>query len=245
MTSDNGIHVVKPPFFDRNNYDYWKTRMTLHLKAMSRKIWTIVNDGVIILDDKNLTPRDEENKLLNDQAMNVLYSALHVSEFNRVKNLKTANEIWKKLMEIHEDTSTVKEAKMYVLKGQFNEFAMKKDESVPEMFSRLNDIVNELKGLGFEVPDVDLSHKFLRFLPERYDIIVTLLVRSNLKATLLPLKFWEKYSLMTCSRSHKMKFMVHPMIRRKRVWLSRHKVQMKIVIMIAMVMSWMKRWLSL
>ena len=45
MTSDHGIHVGKPPFFDGNNYDYWKTRM---------------------LDSKNLTPLDEENELLND-----------------------------------------------------------------------------------------------------------------------------------------------------------------------------------
>jgi hypothetical protein len=31
MTIDNGIHVGKPSFFDGNNYDYWKTRMTAHL----------------------------------------------------------------------------------------------------------------------------------------------------------------------------------------------------------------------
>ena len=93
MTSDNGIHVGKPPFFDGNNYDYWKVRMTAHLKAMSRKIWRVVNDGYVILDPKMLTPLDEENELLNDQAINVLFSALDVSEFNRVKNLDTANEI--------------------------------------------------------------------------------------------------------------------------------------------------------
>ena len=155
--------------------------MTVHLKALSRKIWRVVNDGFIILDSKNVTSLDEENELLNDQAMNVLFSALDVSEFNWVKNLKTSNEIWKKLMEIHEGTSSVKEAKLYVLKGKFSEFAMREEESVPEMFNRLNDIVNELKGLGFEVPDVDFSHKFFRYLPERYDTIVTLLVRSNLK----------------------------------------------------------------
>ena len=84
-------------------------------------------------------------------------------------------------MEIHEVTSNVKEAKLYVLKGKFCEFAMMKDESVVEMFNRLNDIVNELKGLGFEVPDADFYHKFLRSLPERYDTIMTLLVRSNVK----------------------------------------------------------------
>ena len=42
--------------------------MSVHLKAMSRKLWRIVNDGYVILDEKNLTAQDEENKVLNDQA---------------------------------------------------------------------------------------------------------------------------------------------------------------------------------
>ena len=129
-----------------------------------------------------MTPLDDKNEILNDQGVNVLFSALDVSEFNRVKSLTNANDTWKKLVEIHEGTSSVKEAKLYVLKGKFSEFAMKKDESVAEMFNPLNDIVNELKGLGFEVPDADFNHKFLRCLPKRYDTIVTLLVRSNVKA---------------------------------------------------------------
>jgi hypothetical protein len=33
-----------------------------------------MNDGFVILDDISLTPRDEENELFNDQAMNVLYN---------------------------------------------------------------------------------------------------------------------------------------------------------------------------
>ena len=67
MTSENGIHVGKPPFFYGNNYDYWKTWMSAHLKAMSRKLWRVVNDGYVILDAKNLTAQDEENDVLNDK----------------------------------------------------------------------------------------------------------------------------------------------------------------------------------
>ena len=114
-------------------------------------------------------------------------------------------------MEIHEGTSSVKEAKLYLLKGNFSEFTMKKDESIAEMFNRLNDIVNDLKGHGFEVPDGDFNHKFLRCLPERYDTIVTLLVRSNVK-TATPNKYWEKFSPMTCSRNLKMKLMVEKLM---------------------------------
>jgi hypothetical protein len=58
---------------------------------------------------------------------------------------------------------------------------MKKDEDVSTMFNQLNDIVNELKCLDFDLTNKDFSHKFLRCLPEEYETIVTLLVRSDLK----------------------------------------------------------------
>jgi hypothetical protein len=167
MALEGNNHVGKPPFFDGNNYDYWKTRMTAHLKAMGRKIWKIVIEGYVILDDKNMTRQDEENELLNDQAVNVLYGALDIGEFNRVKGLESAHGIWEKLKEIHEGSNTVKEAKLYIFKGKFSEFAMNKDEDVPTMFNRLNDIVNELKCLGFIVPDEEFSQKFLRSLLEK------------------------------------------------------------------------------
>jgi hypothetical protein len=65
----------------------------------------------------------------------------------------------------------------------FEQFLMKEDESVSDMFNRLNEIVNELKGLGFNVLDVDFTHKFLRSLPHKYDTIVIMLVRSDLTTT--------------------------------------------------------------
>jgi hypothetical protein len=67
------------------------------------------------------------------------------------------------------------------LKGKFEKFALLPNKELKDNFSRLNDIVNELKDLKFDVPDVDISHKILRALPPKYETIVTLLVRSNLK----------------------------------------------------------------
>jgi hypothetical protein len=43
------------------------------------------------------------------------------------------------------------------------------------------------RNLRFDVPKVVISHKFLRALPPKYETIVTLLVRSNLK-TITPSK---------------------------------------------------------
>jgi hypothetical protein len=70
-------------------------------------------------------------------------------------------------MEIHEGTTIVKSVKLYVCEGKFEQFIMKEIESVSDMFNRLNEIVNELKGFGLDVPDVDFTHKFLRSLPEK------------------------------------------------------------------------------
>ena len=78
-----------------------------------------------------------------------------------------------------------KGAKVYILKEKFVRFKMKDDESVSEMFHRLQVLVNDLKALGEEVKDKDFSHKFLRYFPSRFGTLVTILVRSGLD-TMIP-----------------------------------------------------------
>ena len=84
------------------------------------------------------------------------------------------------LEESFEGTQAVKGAKAYILKEKFTSFKMKEDESVPKMFHRLQVLVNDLKALGEEAKDKDFPHKFLRCLPSRFGILVTILVRSGL-----------------------------------------------------------------
>jgi hypothetical protein len=68
-----------------------------------------------------------------------------------------------------------------IFKDKYGKFKMMKDESVPEMFHRLNVILNELWNLGHKVDDEDFSHQFLRCLPCRFDTLVTIIVRGSLK----------------------------------------------------------------
>jgi hypothetical protein len=119
MASGSNMHMEKAPHFYGNNYDYWKIRMTVHLRAVGGNIWRIVRDGFVVLKHDAPTTSDEQNILLNDQAMNVIYDALDITEFKRIKTLTTSHEIWTKFMEIHEVTTIVKSAKLYVYKGKF------------------------------------------------------------------------------------------------------------------------------
>jgi hypothetical protein len=84
------------------------------------------------------------------------------------------------LEESFEDIKSIKGAKAYILKEKFASFKMKEDESVPEMFHQLEALVNDLKCLVEKIEDKEFSHKFLRCLPERFGMLVTLLVRTGL-----------------------------------------------------------------
>jgi hypothetical protein len=97
-----------------------------------------------------------------------------------MKNIEMAHEAWKKLEESFQGTKEIKGAKAYILKEKFVSFKMKEDESVPDMFHRMEVLVNDLKALGEKVEDKDFSHKFLRCLLARFGMLVILLVRTGL-----------------------------------------------------------------
>jgi hypothetical protein len=69
MASNNNVHIGNPPHFDGNNYDYWKIRMSMYLKAMGGKIWPIVRNEFVVLKEDEPSPSDNENILTNDQAI--------------------------------------------------------------------------------------------------------------------------------------------------------------------------------
>jgi hypothetical protein len=170
MTTSH-VNVGHAPFFDGDgsNFDYWKTCMRIHLKTMGETLWKVVDEGFVILNETNPTQVDNENIIANAQAMNVIIRALCIREYLRVCKLETAHEMWGKLIEAHEGTSNVKRAKLFICKGKFEKFALLPSEELKDSFSRLNNIVNELKDLKFDVPDVDISHKFFRALPPKYE----------------------------------------------------------------------------
>ena len=140
----------------------------------------MVETKIEIEDLENPTATEELLLQYNDIALSAIYDAIDERTFEQIKNIERAYEAWKKLEESFKGTQAIKGAKAYILKEKFASFKMKEGESVPEMFHRLQVLVNELKSLGEEVKDKDFSHKFLRCLPSRFGTLVTILVRSGL-----------------------------------------------------------------
>ena len=83
------------------------------------------------------------------------YNAIDSKVFEQIKDCERASEVWKRLEEIYEGTPAVKSAKLYILKDKLSSFKMKDDESISEMFHRLQVIINDLKALGEKIKNDD------------------------------------------------------------------------------------------
>ncbi|KAH9794680.1 hypothetical protein KPL71_004982 [Citrus sinensis] len=159
-TFREGQSTTRPPFFDGNDYAYWKTKMRIYLQALDYEIWEVVCDGPFMPMFKDEVGDDipkpssqwselEKRKMsLNSKAMNALFCALDKKEFHRVSSCESAQEIWNKLEVVYEGTNQVKESKISRYTRQYELFQMEQNENVYSMYTRFMDIVNTLGALG-------------------------------------------------------------------------------------------------
>jgi hypothetical protein len=81
------------------------------------------------------------------------------------------------LHELNDGTSNVREQKHCLVLNEYNSFAMKDNELVRDMYSRLYLIINELNFIGInKLGDANIVRKIISQLPQqRYGSIITIL----------------------------------------------------------------------
>ncbi|MQM02157.1 hypothetical protein Taro_034929 [Colocasia esculenta] len=112
-----GQSVNRPPLFDGEDYTYWKIRMEYFLQGFYFQIWSIIEEGdlVILNSRQNWTDDDRTKISLNCKAKSIMCCALSKKEFNRVSACKTAKDMWETLKLTYEGTDKVKETKIDIL----------------------------------------------------------------------------------------------------------------------------------
>jgi hypothetical protein len=179
--------------------------MTCYLEAVDLGVWRVTLNGM--KPPKNLekpTTSEEKEIPLNARAKNCLYESLSMDIFNQVFTLKTANEIWVKLHELHDSTSNIREQRHCLVLNEYNSFAMKDNELVRDMYSRLNLIINELNSIGInKLGDVDIVRKIISLLPQQsYESIITILHNMEELSTMTPTIVIGKITTFEMSRKH-------------------------------------------
>ncbi|GKU90881.1 hypothetical protein SLEP1_g4825 [Rubroshorea leprosula] len=107
--------------------------------------------------------------MINNKAINMLQCALNPIEFHRVFGCDMAKEMWDMLEVTHEGTSQTKESKINRLIYMYELFKMKPEESIQDMYTRLNDIVTNLKALGKVYPSQEVVRKVLKSLAKNWE----------------------------------------------------------------------------
>ena len=126
----------KPPFFE-TCYGYWKRKMRMYLDSINDQVWEVIENDYAIIDPDDPTNQDKTNKQCNTMALNTIYNAIDFKVFEQIKDCERASEVWRILEETYKGTPAMKSAKLYILKDKLTSFKMKDDESIPEMFHRL------------------------------------------------------------------------------------------------------------
>ncbi|RCV30654.1 hypothetical protein SETIT_6G112300v2 [Setaria italica] len=80
----------------------------------------------------------------NAQVVRVITSSLCAQEFNKVCSVEIAKVIWDTLKEAHEGTDQVREVKMDLIHGELEHFVMLDEETVTQMFDRLNTDMSDI-----------------------------------------------------------------------------------------------------
>jgi hypothetical protein len=178
----------RPPHLDDTNFPYYSARMACYLEVVDLGVWRVTRDEMKpSKNPKKPTTGEEKEIHLNARAKNCLYESFSMDIFNQVFTLKTTNEIWLKLHELHDGTSNVREQKHCLVLNEYNSFAMKDNELVRDMYSRLNLIINELNSIGInKLGDADIVRKIISLLPQqRYGSIITIEDLSTMTLTIL------------------------------------------------------------
>jgi hypothetical protein len=157
--------------------------MKTYIQAQGFQVWQSIVYGYTT---PTVPPTNDKAVKLgenNSKAKNKLLNGLSDTVFTKVAHCKYAKEIWDKLQNIYEGDSKVKEAKPQTYRGQFEQLKMKEDKDIVAYFLQVDEIVNQIIGLGQEIKESVIVQKVLRSLPMRFNPnILALEERSDLNS---------------------------------------------------------------
>ena len=174
-----GFSTNRAPFFNGVDFPYWKIRMETYLQSIDYDLWHIVSNGPYIPKHvingvevlKTYEAYDENDKKMlskNAKAKYALICGLDRDVFKNIEQASTAHDMWKMLEVTHQGTSAMKETKIQIYSTQYENFKMKADETIANMYTRFTTITNGLNSLGKVLTQKDMVTKILRSLTKAY-----------------------------------------------------------------------------
>jgi len=140
-----GQSITRPPYFNGQNYSWWKNRMENYIQAEDYELWMLIKNrpliptkvtenGTAVRKEPNEFDADDFKKIeKNAKVKKLLYFGLGPDEYTRISECESAKDIWDALQVAHEVTNQVKQSRIELLMRQFELFEMGDREMVMDM----------------------------------------------------------------------------------------------------------------
>ncbi|GAV72737.1 DUF4219 domain-containing protein [Cephalotus follicularis] len=153
-----------PPFFNGNDYNQWKIKMSTFIQSLDYDLWDMIVFGLDLPKEYISKPRIKYNEKekqmlkLNAKAKHILFCALSSNEFDRISSCESAKEIWDKLEDFH----GVKNVEGVTSCLMAMEEDTSEDESENEVNFTFDELQNAYENLFKEYECVCLKNKSLK-----------------------------------------------------------------------------------
>lgn len=178
-TSTSNQSSIPLPIFKGENYDFWSIKMRTFF--LSQDLWDIVDKGFSTSENPSVEQLRQEKKERQKDAT-ALYAiqlAVDDTNFSRIMGATTSKEAWDLLKEEFQGTAKVRSIKLQTMRRDLENLKMKESEIVKDYYSRLKEIVNQLRAYGENISETRVVEKILISLTEKYDPIVTAIENSK------------------------------------------------------------------
>ncbi|CAB0042939.1 unnamed protein product [Trichogramma brassicae] len=162
--------ILKLPF-NGQNFQLWKFQI---------KTVLVAHDLLEIVEGTETKPEPGENNAnatkvkewtkKDAKAMFALSSSIDYSQLDYLVNCASANEMWKKLSNIHEQKST---SNKLALTTKFHEYRKSPNDSIAQHVAKIENIASQLKDIGQTVSDVMIMAKIISTLPSKYNAFIS------------------------------------------------------------------------
>ncbi|XP_059635759.1 uncharacterized protein LOC132277936 [Cornus florida] len=129
------------------------------------------NDTTTLTNAQRQQLKDHKKK--DAKALGLIQQGVADTIFPRIINASKANEAWDILENEYKGSTKVRTVKLQSLRRDFENMKMKEMELLKDYFSRIMEVVNQMKTYGEDISNQRIVEKILISLPEKYDSIVT------------------------------------------------------------------------
>src|SRR3954463_7141030 len=108
------------PSFDGTDYPYWKNKMMMHLEAIDKDLWDIVDNGIPEATLMTSPEVVKKNWQHDAKARSIIGAHLNKAQFNRISGLDSAKKMWMRLSKVNEGVSSQRDSRIDSLRSLFN-----------------------------------------------------------------------------------------------------------------------------